>query len=204
VSGIDVASVVPSTRDLLQAIATRRKCLAVVPKVDVGSAGEAAARLDAIGVRAFAVVDIDAVPAVAAATRSVPVLSLAPVGDRDAVLLARSHGADGVCLDAGAPAELAGVARSTHMLAVAIASGADELAAAARAGARAVLLRAATVDEAIAAAASAPRPVAVLAQVPAASLDQLRALAGHVDAVLVGSELHDDAAFTAFVAAVDP
>src|SRR5450432_75179 len=77
----DVASIVPSTRDFLQAIATRRKRLVLVPLVD--RADDARALAEA-GVTVFAVVGpSDGMRAVSDAVGSSPLLSLAPVASAD-------------------------------------------------------------------------------------------------------------------------
>jgi indole-3-glycerol phosphate synthase len=209
VSRVDVASIVPSTRALLQVLATRRQKLAVVALVDEADAAQDAARLDELSVSAFACAAPGlAMTAVAAATRSVPLLSLAEVADADGALAARARGADGVCvargLDAARWEAAATAARSTRMLPLATVASKADLDLAIAAGARAALLRAQSVEEAIGWAAAAPRTLTLLAAIEGASLDALRALEKHADAVLIGPALHHAPAFAAFVAAVDP
>ncbi len=206
---IDVASIVPSTRALLQVLATRRQKLAVVARVDDADAAREAERLDDLAVSAFAcAAPGEAMTAAAEATHSVPVLSLAEASDAEGAFAARARGADGVCvargLDAAAWAAVASSVRSTRMLPLATVASKADLDFAVAVGARVALVRAASVDEAIAWAAGVPRTLAMLVAVEGASLDALRALVRHVDAVLVDPRLHVDAAFPEFVAAVDP
>ena len=80
-SDFDVSRIVPSTRDLLAAIHTRRKGLALVPHID-GDDEEAVAaevaRLDGLDVRAFALSQAGVLArAAATSTNSTPSLCLA-------------------------------------------------------------------------------------------------------------------------------
>ena len=94
---IDLASIVPSMRDFLQAIATRRKGLALVALAE--RADDAHALADA-GVAAFACsAPTDAMRAVSAAIGSTPLLSLSPVTSEIETLTARAGGADAVVVD---------------------------------------------------------------------------------------------------------
>src|SRR4051812_11244220 len=95
---VDVASLVPSTRDFLQAIATQKKRLVLIPLVE---GAEDARALDAAGVTAFAVASPGAsMRAVSEAIGATPILSLASVGSGDEALAARAGGADAVVIDA--------------------------------------------------------------------------------------------------------
>lgn len=206
-TGIDVSAIVPSTRDLLQALATRRATLGLVAVVQegAGSPDAEARRLDEAGVRALAF-DAPGPPMrlAAAATRSLPCLSLRPVTSRDDGLEARSYGADGACIAAiEAWAELAATVRATRMSPLALAADAAARDAALHAGAKALVLRASSWDEAIALAAPVPRSIVTVAWLADPSLDALRALAGHVDAAVVPAAVHAAPRFADVVAELD-
>ncbi|HEY4121051.1 MAG TPA: hypothetical protein VGM56_24475 [Byssovorax sp.] len=206
---LDIGAIVPSSRDALQAIATHKKALAIVGAVAPEDGAAAARRLDDLGVRALASTASDAhMAAIAAATKSLPTICLAPVATRDEALRARSLGADAVCvargLDDASWSAVAEAIQATHMLAIATASDAGEIATSERRGARAVLLTAPTTAGVLALAATKPRGVALLASPADADLDALRTLFGHVDAVVVAAPLEDETGFGAFVPEVDP
>ncbi len=209
---VDVSSIVPSTRDLLQALTTRRRNLALIallgapPPDDVEAE---AARLAELAVSAFAALEPGpALARVARATKTVPSLCLVAAGDRQALLAARQYGADGIVLDATLPLEawdrLASGARTMRMLPVALATDAPAVEAAVKAGARAILLRAGSADAVLDLAARAPRGVTLLGHVEGADAAAVRALAGKVDAAVVPPDLHSAPAFAELVAEVDP
>ncbi len=101
---VDAASIVPSTRDLLQVLATKRRSMALVGVIGPEQPAEEAARLHDLNVSALAVAEPGAPMQLAArATKTVPMLLLPAAGDRDAFLAARYYGADGVCVDASLP-----------------------------------------------------------------------------------------------------
>src|SRR5262245_16175429 len=101
---VDVGSIVPSTRDLLQAVSTRRKNLALLGLIGAERPAEEAARLSDLNVSAFACLEPTPAMALAArATKTVPMLCLAPSAAREHFLAARQYGADGVCIDALLP-----------------------------------------------------------------------------------------------------
>jgi indole-3-glycerol phosphate synthase len=208
---VDVGTIVPSTRDLLQVIGTRRRNLALLGLIDQSAeaAGAEAGKLADLNVSAFAFDSAGpAMTAAARATKTVPALCLAPAGDREAMLRARQHGADGVCIDAALPIDdwdrLAKIARSMRMLPLAIAADGAGLDAAIKAGARAVVLRCATATEVVEIAGRAPRNVTLVGFVPTADADALRALAAKVDAAVVPPGLHAQKGFAELVAEVDP
>jgi indole-3-glycerol phosphate synthase len=206
---VDVGSIVPSTRDLLQAISTRRRNLALIGLIEGEHAAVEAARLAELNVSAFATVEPGGALSLAArATKTVPSLCLLAAGDREALLAARQHGADGVTLDASMPLDawdrLAKIARTMRMLPLALATDASGLDAAVKAGARAILLRAGSADALLALAAAAPRSVTLVAHVEGADAAAVRALAGKVDAVLVPPALYGAPSFAELVADVDP
>src|SRR5262245_40825339 len=100
----DAGAIVPSTRDLLQVITTRRKSMALLGLVSSESPAEDAARLHELNISALAFVEAGPPMQLAArATKTVPSLCLTRVADRDGTLAARYHGADGVCIDALLP-----------------------------------------------------------------------------------------------------
>jgi hypothetical protein len=206
---VDAGSIVPSTRDLLQVLATKRRSMALVGVIGADSPAEEAARLHDLNVSALAAAEPGPAMALAArGTKTVPMLSLPAAGDRDAFLAARFFGADGVCIDASLPLDawdaLAKSARTTRMLPIALACDEASIDAAVKSGARAILVRAASAEAAIALAAKAPRTVTVVAEIAGADGDALRALRGHVDAAVVPASIHRAAGFAALVAELDP
>ncbi|WP_437275904.1 hypothetical protein WME90_32275 [Sorangium sp. So ce375] len=199
----------PSTRDLLQVISTRRKNMALVGLVGSDTPAEDAARLHELNISALAFAEAGlAMQGAARATRTVPSLCLSRVGDRDGALAARYYGADGVCIDATLPLDdwdrLAKGARTMRMLPLALAEGKEGAEAAAKVGARAVLVRGASAEAVIEAVASLPRALTVVAEVLSADADALRRLVGHVDAAIVPPGVHKSAEFPGLVAEVDP
>lgn len=206
---VDAGSIVPSTRDLLQVLATKRRSMALVGVIGSERPAEEAARLHDLNVSALAAVEPGlAMQLAARATKTVPMLCLPAAGDRDAFLAARFHGADGVCIDAALPLDdwdkLAKSARTTRMLPLALASDEASLDAAVKSGARAILVRASSAEAAIALAGKAPRTITVVAEIASADGDTLRALKGHVDAAVVPASVHQDPGFAALVAELDP
>jgi indole-3-glycerol phosphate synthase len=209
VQNIDVGAIVPSTRDLLQVISTRRKSMALIALLGPEAPAEEAARLHELNISALAFAE--AGPAMqlgARATKTVPSLCLTAVRDREVVLAARFHGADGVCVDALLPLDdwdrVAKGARTMRMLPLALAESAEGAANAIKAGARAILLRGASADAVLAAAASVPRTLTIVADVAGVDAVALRSLFGRVDAAIIPPALHTSPEFAAFVAEVDP
>jgi hypothetical protein len=206
---VDVGTIVPSTRDLLQVIGTRRKNLALVGLIGPERPAEEAARLYDLNVSAFACLEPGPGMALAArATKTVPMLSLAPAADREHFLAARQHGADGVCIEASLPLDawdkLAKSARTTRMAPIALAASATDVEGAVKAGARAVLIRAGSAAELLDLAGRAPRSMIVVGLVEGADADAIRALAGKVDAAVVPPAVHASPSFSELVAEVDP
>lgn len=206
---IDVSSIVPSTRDLLQVISTRRRSLALLAEIGGERPAEEAARLHDINVSAFAFAEPSEVMTLAArSTKTVPSLCLANVTERGGCVAARFYGADAVCIDALLPPDewekLAKVARSMRMAPVALASSADGAKAALSAGARAILLRGGSAAEVVAMADALPRSLVLVAEVAGADADALRALAGHVDAAIAPSGVHTAKGFSGLVSELDP
>lgn len=205
----DVGAIVPSTRDLIQVLGTRRRSLALVGLIDGASPAEDAARLDDLGVSSIAFVEAGPSMTLAArATRTMPALLVAPITDRDGSLRARFYGADGVAIEAGEDADawdaLAKGARATRMAPLAFARDAGAMARAIKAGARAVLVEAETAEAVIAIANAGPRNTIVVAHVVNGDADAIRALLGKVDAAVVPPAVHRSATFRALVADVDP
>jgi len=216
---VDVRQIVPSTRDLLQVLSTRRRNLALVGEIGVEGAATSAARLDEANVSAFAFAAAgEAMTDGARATKTVPSLCLAAVATREDCQRARFFGADGVCIDVALPpAEwdaLAKVARGMRMLPLALVRSDADGELAMKAGARALVLRADTVAAVIALAQKAPRSVTLVADVAreeegarvASSVDAaaLRALVGVVDSAVVPAAVHAAADFGDLVAELDP
>lgn len=206
---VDAGSIVPSTRDLLQVLATKRRSMALVGVIGSEKPAEEAARLHDLNVSALASAEPGVAMQLAArATKTVPMLCLPAAGDREAFLAARFFGADGVCIDALLPLDdwdkLAKNARMTRMLPLALAGDEASIDAAVKSGARAILVRAASSEAAIALAAKAPPTITIVAEIEGASADALRALRGHVDAAVVPASIHQAAGFAALVAELDP
>lgn len=205
----DAGSIVPSTRDLLQVISTRRRSMALLGLVGAESPAQDAARLHELNISALAFAEAGpAMQLAACATKTVPSLCLSRVVDREGALAARFHGADGVCVDAVQPLDdwdrLAKGARTMRMLPLALAESADGAKAALAAGARAVLVRGATVEEVLALAASLPKTLTLVAEVLSADAAALRRLVGHVDAAIVPPAVHASPDFPALVTELDP
>jgi hypothetical protein len=206
---VDAGTIVPSTRDLLQAITTRRRNLALLGVLGVERPAEEAARLAELNVSAFAGAEPGPAVALGArATKTVPSIILGAAGDREVLLAARQYGADGVCIDALLPLDawdrLAKIARTMRMLPLALATDAAGVEAAVKAGARAILLRVPSAGLAVELAARAPRGVTLVGHVEGADADAIRALAGKVDAAVVPASLHSAKEFADLVAEVDP
>lgn len=183
--------------------------MALIALVEPDAAAEDAVRLHELNISALAFAEAGpAMQAAARATKTVPSLCLAAVGDREGALEARFHGADGVCVDALLPLEdwdrVAKGARTMRMLSLALASGEEGAAAAVKAGARAILLRGASAEEILAITGKIPRSMTVVAEVVGADGAALRALVGHVDAAIVPHSVHAGTGFEALVAEVDP
>lgn len=205
-SDFDVARIVPSTRDLLGAIHTRRKGLALVPQVEGGDEDAVArevARLDGMDVRAFALAEPGALArAAATSTSSTPSLCLAEATSAEDCQRARFFGADGVGVRFGGEPPLEKMAQSMRMMALGYATTRDEARAAVDAGARAVLLSA-SLDDALAVGEAIASPVLLVAHVADLEPEGLRALSGAVDAAVVPSTLHRGADFEALLDELD-
>jgi hypothetical protein len=221
---VDVGTITPATRDLLQALSTRKKSLALAALLDDEQRPEdEAARLDEIGAPAFAfAVAAESMQRAARSTKSVPALCLAPLRERQACLEARWFGADGVCIDgalsADAWASLAGDARSTRMMALGFARDAVEATRAVAAGARGLLVAPSpsapaagatgqgwagvlqVVDSVLAAVS---RGTLVVVHVEGADAELLRALRGRADAAVVPAAVHRGDAFAGLLAELE-
>jgi hypothetical protein len=182
---VDVGRIVPSTRDLFGALATRRKSLALVPLV------ESAAQLEALeDARAFAMPRADsAMLAAAGPETTTPMLLLAEASSELDCQRARTCGADGVVL---ADHALAKVAQSMRMMPIAL--GIAE-------GARACLLRGDLAS--VKRLASTAHATLLVADVDC-DADGLRSLLGVVDAAIVRAQVHSSDGYRALVDAVDP
>jgi indole-3-glycerol phosphate synthase len=206
---VDVGSIVPSTRDLLQVLSTRRKSTALVALLDADRAAEEAARLHELNVSAFALAEPGpAMSLCARATKTVPTLCLASAADREDFLRARFFGADGVCIDASLPLDewdrRAKSARMTRMLPLALALDAAGVEGAIKAGAKALLVRAASAEELLALLGNVPRSMTLVAEITGADAAGLRKLKGLVDAALVPASVHTSAEMADLVAELDP
>src|SRR5882724_8268850 len=193
---VDIASIAPSMRDFLQAIATRRKRLVLVPLVD---RVDDAMALAAAGVTAFAVsAPGPAMPAVCASVDAAPISSLAVITSGDDALVARASGADAVVIeemsDASRWTSLAKDAFSTRMAALAFVDDDATSAFAATTSARSIYLKTEAVAN-VSALVAKLGSVRILAHVPSADEKALRALRGVVDAAIVESDLYLSTSF---------
>lgn len=206
---VDVGSIVPSTRDLLQVIATRKKSMALIALLGEDRPAEEAARLHELNTSAFACAEPGiAMQLAARATKTAPMLCLRTAKDREDFLAARFYGADGVCIDADIPLEgwdkLAKGARTTRMLPLAVARDAAGVEAAVKAGARVLMIQAPSAAELIARTVGVPRMMTLVAAVDGVDAAVIRALRGHVDAAIVPPSVHQARDFEELVAEVDP
>jgi len=197
----DVARIVPSTRDMLAALAMRRSSLSMLPhveeRVQVG-------RLDELGVRGLACDSADdKLQSIATASRDLPSLLLAPCSNATDCQRARFFGADGVCLAAGDEAEwqaLSQAARSMRMMPLARVINAETAAAAVQWGARALFVAANAVAEL---AGVIDKPTIVVADARQLDVDALRSMNGKIDAAIVTSQVFTAPAFEALLDELD-
>jgi hypothetical protein len=201
----DVSTLVPSTRDFLQAVATQKKRLVLVPLVD--RADDAAALAEA-GVTAFAVASPGGpMQAVSDAVGASPILSLAAVASADDALLARASGADAVVLDRVADAarwnSLAKDAFSTRMAALASVVDDASAAFARTTTARGAYLRIETVAD-LAQIVQKLGSLRTVVHLPSADETTLRTLRGRVDAAIVESDLYLSTSFATLREELDP
>jgi indole-3-glycerol phosphate synthase len=202
---IDLASIVPSVRDFLQAIGTQRKRLALVPLVE--RADEARA-LGEAGVAAFAMfAPSDGMRAVSASAGSIPLLSLAPIASDKEALAARAAGADAVIIPTGADAQswdsIAQHVRSTRMAALAGVNDRPSAELCTKTTAKGVYLHMTGIAE-VSSVMPILRSLRVLAHLPSVDEATLRALRGVVDAVIVESDLYLSTSFESLREELDP
>lgn len=202
---IRAGTIVPSTRDLLQALSRRRKALALVPLLLPERAAEDAAHLDAANAPAFAMeAPGPAMVAAARATRSIPMLSLALAEAADDALFARQHGADGACAPLAAWADVSAAIKSTRMAPLALVTSIDACKQAVAAGAKGIVIRAGSVREAASIAAAAPRGPAIVVWADDLDETSARALVGVADAAIVPASLYASTSFASLIEEVDP
>ena len=201
---VDIASVAPSTRDFLQAIATRKKRLVLVPLVD---RVDDAVTLAAAGVTVFAVsAPGTTMRAVSAAVGAMPVLSLLPITSAEDALVARAGGADAVVVEASEAARwnsLAKDAFSTRMAALALLADAASAAFAATTSARGAYLKVCDPADVTAAVAKLGS-LRTVAHLPSVDETTLRSLRGVVDAVIVEGDLFLSTSFDTLREELDP
>lgn len=202
---IDIASIVPSVRDFLQAIGTRRKRLALVPLVE---GVDEARSLGEAGVTAFAVAaPSDGMRAVSAAVGSVPLVSLAPIENDNDALTARAAGADAVIVptstDAAGWDALAKQVRSTRMAALAKVTDRPSAELCKKTTAKGAYLAVADIAD-VASVMPVLGSLLVVAHLPSIDEKALRALRGVVDAVIVESDLYLSTSFESLRDELDP
>jgi hypothetical protein len=202
----DIARIVPSTRDLFGALATRRKGLALLPLIEGDPAGQTqleVARLDEMDVRAFAHSAVgESLQQAATSSSSTPSLCFAVAPDADGCQRARFFGADGVCIPSASWADLSKTAQSMRMMAIGHAVDAEGAVAAQQVGARAIVIEAA-LEVVLAASKRLPSPTILIARLADADPETIRALSGHVDAAIVPADVHRSDAFEALLEALD-
>jgi hypothetical protein len=201
----NVASLVPSTRDFLQALATQKKRLVLVPLVD--RADDAAALAEA-GVTVFAVSSPGpSMREVSQAVGASPILSLAAVASADDALAARASGADAVVIDRVADAarwnSIAKDAFSTRMAALARVIDDASAQFAATTTAKGAYVRAETAAD-VRPLVQKLRIPRVLVHLPSPDETALRALRGLVDAAIVESDLYLSTSFATLREELDP
>lgn len=204
-SEFSVSRIVPSTRDLFDALSTRRKSLALIPRIDGNTSEEIrrhALRLDSIDVRAFARSAADAATQeLARSTNSIPTLCTSEVTNAEDCQRARFFGADGIVIRADGNASwqtLSKTAQSMRMMAVGVVSSDETAALLLDSGARAILLRASSSAELLRLAEAAKGAALLLADLMPDGLgdeEDLHALLGKVDAALVPETLHAGSRF---------
>jgi hypothetical protein len=204
----NVGTLVPSTRDLFQALRTRRRDLAFVAHLVEEDAPREALRMAEAGVAALALSEPGPAMAEAAAAVHLPVLCLRPVATKDDYLAARAFGADAVLIDPtlerAAQEDLAKGARSTRMVAIDVAHDATAVEHEVAAGAKALVLKGVDAPGVRALASSAGPSLVLVAWPAAAGEDAVRALRGAVDAVIVGVEVYGVTGFERFVSEMSP
>jgi indole-3-glycerol phosphate synthase len=198
----DIAALVPSSRDFLQAVRTARKGLAVVPWLDAEDAGREALRMAEFDVAALALGQAGPAMAEAARATRLPMLSLGLVSSSDSALGARAFGADAVLIDPEIeePARQAAAAsaRSTRMVALSMVRTRREVEREAAHGAKAIVIEAPDV-RALGELAEAAGRLLVVA-LPSRPLEEdVRYLRGRVDAVVVGVEVYGATGFERLV-----
>jgi hypothetical protein len=199
---VDVGRIVPSTRDLFGALATRRKTLSLIPRIEHDEVASEVARVAAVDVRAYAMPAADAQLQIAAtSTKSTPALCLQPATTLEDCQRARFFGADGVVIaasDAASWEALSKAAQSMHMVALARATDLASAEQSVAWGARAVLIDGQTDLAAI--AASLPKTILVA---HASSVEALRSYVGVVDAAVLSEAIHASADFEALLDELD-
>jgi DNA-binding NarL/FixJ family response regulator len=200
----DVATLIPSGRDFLQAVRTGRKGLALVPCIAKEEAGREALRMAESGVTAIAMREPSPAMAEAAKATRLPMLSLELVTTREGALSARAFGADGVLVDPTESAEAtAAHARSTRMVALPLARTRADVERAVSAGAKALVVQAADAKGLVELASAAGRAI-VIAWPTGPLADELQTLRGKVDAVIVDVDVYGATGFEALVSEVNP
>jgi hypothetical protein len=198
----DVATLVPSNRDLLQALRTAKKGLALVPWLDAENAGREALRMAEFDVAALALSEAGPPMAEAARATRLPMLSLERVSSVDDALRARAFGADAVVIDPKAGdverEAAAASARSTRMVVLSVARTPEEVRREAASGAKAVVIEAPDV-EAVGVLAEEVARLLVIAWPSRPLEEDVRYLRGRVDAVIVGIEVYGATGFERLV-----
>lgn len=215
IAHLDGRAVTPSVRDLGAALRMGRRDLVGIPTLAIAGdaeAREAAARADAAGCAALAVVtdlarggSLASMRAASDAAGASPVLRIDLVVAEAQVYESRFAGADAPLLPAAllSEADLARLAKATHatrMTPVFLVHGEADLAEALVAGARYLLVSAERLDGsgedlagALALCAHVPRSVSICLSAPSLTTPEaVRALLGHVDGALLAPSFPPD------------
>ena len=204
-SEFSISRIVPSTRALFDALSTRRKSLALIPRIESNTSDEVrrhARRLDNIDVRAFARSGADtATQDLARSTSSIPTLCTNEATSAEDCQRARFFGADGIVIRTESSSDwqaLSKTAQSMRMMAVGVVSSDETAALLLDRGARAILLRASSSAELLHLADATKGAALLIAHLVPDGLgdeEDLRALLGKVDAALVPETLHAGSGF---------
>lgn len=204
-SEFSVSRIVPSTRDLFDALSTRRKSLALIPRIEGNTSEEVrqhAQRLDGFDVRAFARSAADVITQdLARSTSTIPTLCTSEITNAEDCQRARFFGADGIVIRADGNANwqtLSKTAQSMRMMVVGLVTNEETATLLQKIGARAMLLRASSSAELLRLADTAKGASLLLADLLPDGLgdeEDLRALLGKVDAALVRETFHAGRSF---------
>jgi hypothetical protein len=203
----NVSTLVPSSRDFLQAVRTGKKGLVLVPCLAAEDSAREALRLAESDVAALAMNETSQAMAAAAHATRLPMLSLVLVASREDALEARAFGADAVILDPAASdtdrEAAATSARSTRMVALPLARSASDVEREVARGAKAIVVQAPDAKTLGELAIAAGR-LLVIAWPSRPIEGDLELLRGQVDAAVVGVDVYGVTGFERLVSELNP